>query len=151
MDWQRNWSACGKCGCLFFGENLNISKCKGNAGGPHTMSQGGLAYMPNYFLQGTDDAPGQSGWAWCSKCQCLWMGLNSGSDCHAGGAHSKQGSGDYTIIVSDQQAPGQAGWRWCNKCQGLWFASFGSAMKCPAGASHAQTGGHYWVQFFGHA
>lgn len=153
VDWQRNWRACGKCGGLFFGENVKSSKCVGNAGGPHIPSQGSLAYMPNYFLQGTDDAPGQSGWAWCHQCQCLWMGLNSGSDCHTGGgAHSKQGSGDYTIIESAEEAPGQPGWRWCNKCQGLWFAPFGSAMKCPAGGgSHAQTGGHYWVQFFGHA
>lgn len=28
---------------------------------------------------------------------------------------------------------------------------FGSTMACPAGGSHAQTGGQYWVQFFGHA
>lgn len=151
MDWQRNWRACGKCGCLFFGENLSTSKCKGNAGGPHTASQGTLPYMPNYFLQGTPDGPGQSGWSWCHKCHCLWMGLNSGSHCHAGGAHSRKGSGKYTIIESDQQAPGQSGWRWCHKCQGLWFAPFGAAMKCPAGGSHAHTGGHYWVQFFGHA
>jgi hypothetical protein len=97
------------------------------------------------------DAPGQQGWRWCGKCSGLWMGLNPGSACHAGGAHSKIGSGSYVVIESTDQAPGQAGWRWCQKCQGLWYAPFGATMACPAGSSHAQTGGSYWVQYFGHA
>jgi hypothetical protein len=152
IDWQRNWRACGKCGGLFFGDNIQASRCAATAAGtgPHVMAQGDLAYMPNYFLQLTSDAPGQTGWAWCADCQCLWMGLNSGSVCPAGGVHLKANSGSYTVIEKADGAPGQSGWRWCHKCQGLWFSPFGAAMKCPANGSHAQTGGSYWVQFFGH-
>jgi murein DD-endopeptidase MepM/ murein hydrolase activator NlpD len=152
-DWQRNWKACGKCGALFFGEFITRSNCAGSPGATHVASRGNLAYMPNYFLQMSvpPDAPGQAGWRWCSKCHCLWMVLNSGSVCPGGaGGHSKTLSGDYTVIESSVQAPGQNGWRWCDKCQGLWFTPFGSAMKCPAGGGHCQTGGSYWVQFFGH-
>ncbi len=152
-DWQRDWRACSKCGCLFYGDFIAKSKCAGNPGQPHQIAQGTIPYVPNYFLElDVNDAPGQKGWRWCSKCQCLWMGLNSGSVCAADKkAHSKTASGNYTVIESTAPAPGQSGWKWCNKCQSLWYAPFGSAMKCPAGASHNKSGGSYWVQFFGHA
>lgn len=151
-DWQRNWRACNKCGALFFGDNIAKSKCPGLFGPTHEIAQGSLPYVPNYFLQlGSGDAPGQKGWAWCSKCQGLWMGLNSGSKCPAGKAHSKAGSGEYRVIESTSPAPGQSGWKWCSKCQGLWFSPFGVGMVCPSDGNHAQTGGSYWVQFFGHA
>lgn len=152
-DWQRNWRACGTCGCLYFGDNVALSKCAGNPGKPHTPSQSDLPYPPNYFLQGNEGgAPGQAGWRWCRKCQCLWFGDNAGSVCAADNkSHSKIGSGNYVVIESTTQAPGQQGWRWCHRCQSLWLSTLGPGMKCPAGKSHAKTGGQYWVQFFGHA
>jgi murein DD-endopeptidase MepM/ murein hydrolase activator NlpD len=151
QDWQRDWRACGKCGCVFYGPHIGISKCVGNGGGAHVISNANISYTPNYFFQGApQDGPGQEGWAYCDKCTCLWMGLNSGSVCHASGNHSKIVSGNYTVIEHEGPAVGQSGWRWCNKCQSLWFSPLGSTMKCPAGGSHNQTGGSYWVQFFGH-
>lgn len=151
-DWQRNWRLCGKCGVLFYGDSIAQSKCAGTLGKPHVISNGPVAYTPNYFLQvDTADTPGQSGWRWCSKCQGLWMGNNSGSVCPGGpGGHSKDKSGNYTIIEGTVLSPGQSGWKWCNKCQCLWFSPLGESMACPALGSHNHTGGSYWVQFFGH-
>ena len=130
-DWQRDWRACGSCGGLFFSQ-AGGATCTGNGGGPHTAVKGPLPYLPNYFLSvDAADAPGQQGWRWCSKCSCLWMGLKPDSACHAGGKHSKAGSGAYVVVQSTKQAPGQPGWRWCHKCDGLWYAPFGATMACP--------------------
>jgi hypothetical protein len=43
--------------------------------------------------------PGELGWYWCSKCQALFYGETVGSHCPAGGEHSKQGSGIYSVLI----------------------------------------------------
>ena len=75
------------------------------------------------------------------------MGLNSGSQCPAGGAHSLALSGDYTVIhQAESNGPGEKNWRWCAKCQCLWFAG-SAATACPAGGAHSQSGSEkYRVQ-----
>ncbi len=86
----------------------------------------------------------QRNWRWCKKCQGLWFGGNVGSKCPAGGAHSKTGSGNYSLVHNATSVPGQANWRWCKKCQGLWFAGNPTQGKCPAGGGHTKTGsGNY--------
>jgi len=144
-DWQRNWRLCGKCGCLFNGDNIAKSNCAGNAGAAHVVAHANQ----NYFLAlNAADAPGQSKWRCCDKCQSLWMGLNSGSQCPAdSGPHSLASSGDYTVIQqAENNGPGEKNWRWCFKCQGLWFAA-STGTACPAGGTHSQSGsGKYRVQ-----
>lgn len=150
-DWHRDWRLCRgvRRAVLQRCRRLDVRRERRRL---TYVGQGPLPYLPNYFFSAeAADAPGQQGWRWCSKCSCLWMGLNPGSVCHAGGAHTTTGNGAYAVIESTVQAPGQPGWRWCHKCQGLWFAPFGSTMACPAGGLNALTGGPYWVQFFGHA
>ena len=85
----------------------------------------------------------QRNWRWCSKCQGLWFGGNAGSKCPAGGAHTKVGSGNYSLVHAATSAPGQSNWRWCSKCQGLWFGG-NPAGKCPGGGVHTKVGsGNY--------
>lgn len=146
-DWQRGWRLCGSCGCLFFGTNLAGSKCAAS-GGIHVVARP----KQNYFLMlNSADAPGQTGWRWCQKCQCLWMGMNTGSKCPAGGPHSLEASGHYTIVHNaDSNGPGEKSWRWCQKCQCLWFTGL-SATKCPVGGLHSSSGsGAYRIQYDGH-
>ena len=112
-DWQRDWRLCAKCAGLFFGPNIAQSRCSGTpqGSGPHVVYSA-PAYTRNYFLAlGSPDAPGQGGWRWCHKCQGLWMGLNASSVCPAtGGAHSKQGSGEYPgHRKRRRQRPGREG------------------------------------------
>jgi hypothetical protein len=138
---------------LFFGQNVTISKCAGNSGGPHVVYND-FSYDNNYFLAlDSPDAPGQRGWRWCSKCQGLWMGDNAGSDCPAGGGHSKAGSGEYTVIHNvDATGPGEKNWRWCRKCQGLHHGGIvgDTGQSCPAGGFHETVGsGSYRVQYDG--
>lgn len=86
----------------------------------------------------------QRNWRWCNKCQGLWFGGNAGSKCPAGGAHTKVGSGNYSLVHGATGVPGQANWRWCSKCQGLWFGGSGTNGKCPAGGGHTKVGsGNY--------
>lgn len=86
----------------------------------------------------------QRNWRWCNKCQGLWFGGNTGSKCPASGAHSKTGSGNYSLVHNATNVPGQANWRWCNKCQGLWFAGNATNGVCPAGGAHTKVGsGNY--------
>jgi murein DD-endopeptidase MepM/ murein hydrolase activator NlpD len=147
-DWQRDWRACDKCRSLFFAPRIGQSKCPGNNNGHHVIAAGSAR---DYFLPlDSSDAPGQHGWRWCDKCQILWMGLNSGSVCPAGGSHSKAFSGEYAVILNrETDGPGEKGWRWCHKCQGLWYDKTPSA--CPAGGAHSTSGsGAYRVQFDGH-
>ena len=147
---HKAWHACGSCGGLFSSQ-AGGAACVGNGGGPHTAVKVPLPSLPDFVLSvDATDAPEQPGWRRCSKCSCLWMGGNPGSACHAGGAHAEIGSAVYVVVGSAAQAPNQPGWRWCHKCQGLWYAPLGATMACPAGSSHAQTGGEHWVQFFGH-
>ena len=154
-DWQRDWRHCAKCAGLFFGQNVSSSKCAGNAGGPHIVYND-PSYDNNYILSlNSPDAPGQDGWRWCSKCEGLWMGLNAGSACPAGGSHSKVGSGIYTVIHNaEKDGPGEKNWRWCKKCQGLHHGGVvgDTGQSCPAGGSHTVAGsGKYRVQFDGHS
>jgi hypothetical protein len=61
-----------------------------------------------------------------------------------GGAHTKVGSGNYSLVHQATIAPGQSNWRWCSKCQGLWFGGNASSGKCPAGGAHTKVGsGNY--------
>src|SRR5262249_25125856 len=74
-DTQSNWRWCHKCQGLCTAANAG-SKCP--AGGAHEKT-GGPTASGNYILAvDSDDAPGQQGWRWCSKCQGLWMGKNTG-------------------------------------------------------------------------
>jgi hypothetical protein len=87
-------------------------------------------------------APGQADWRWCSKCQGMFFAGNPGSHCPAGGAHSKTGSGNYSLLHSIPP-PDQSNWRWCKKCQGLFFGG-NPGSTCPAGGTHDSTGsGNY--------
>lgn len=87
----------------------------------------------------------QRNWRWCNKCQGLWFAGNATQGkCPAGGAHTKTGSGNYSLVHAATIAPGQSNWRWCKKCQGLWFAGNTTAGKCPAGGTHSKVGsGNY--------
>ena len=47
----------------------------------------------------SNPVPGELSWRWCHKCQGIFYGNNPGSKCPAGGAHSKQGSGNYSLLI----------------------------------------------------
>jgi hypothetical protein len=147
-DTQPNWRWCFKCQGLFYAGNSG-SSCPASG---HHAATGGAVASGNYILAvDSEDAPGQQGWRWCSKCQGLWMSMNSGSVCPAGGHHRSEGSGKYALIdtgafPASNGWPGQEGWRWCSKCQGIWMGT-NQGSRCPADGPHVATGsGHYAIQ-----
>lgn len=90
---QKNWRWCWKCQGLFFGGNPG-SRCPVGPGQAHKNEGSG-----NYVLvQDKPGAPGQNNWRQCHKCQGLFFAGNPTSKCPAGGAHSKTGSGDYSLL-----------------------------------------------------
>lgn len=156
---QSDWRWCSKCQGLFFGGSSYLGSGGGvcpKDGKPHTSSGSGNYLLVHNALM----APGQDQWRWCSKCQGMffggspYMGVKGGVCPASKSAHTKDGSGNYTIGVDFPPGTfGQKSWRWCNKCQGLYFGGAPSAGIpsgcCPAGGAHDPTGsGDYelvWV------
>jgi len=148
------WHWCDKCHGLWLGDNGSTGVCKSGPGG-HS-----LAHSSGYMLVcdraasavpgslGTQPPGWQEGWSFCTKCQLLWMGQNSGSHCPAGGPHShatQDGAWEHANFIlrlsgSAVDAPGQqTKWKWCHKCQSLWYGKAGS--KCAAdGLEHDDAG-----------
>ncbi|HEX8709604.1 MAG TPA: hypothetical protein VF723_15295 [Pyrinomonadaceae bacterium] len=138
MATQDNWRCCHQCQGLFFAGNHSQGSCPnaGLFGGPHSFTG-----SSNYKLVHNTPSGGQENWRWCNKCQGLFFAGNSRGRCPAGGTHSPDGSGRYTLF--EDAGPGQNNWRRCNKCQGLFFAG-NSPGHCPAGEAHSLSGsGNY--------
>ena len=93
-----------------------------------------------------------SGWAWCNRCECLFLADVPGAwACAAGGDHDSTGSGDYFMLLIDDGValalPGQQlGWSVCDNCHALFYGPFVDRSSCPAGGRHTG-GGYYAMQF----
>jgi hypothetical protein len=138
---QGGWRWCRKCEGMWFADGGEERKGKCPAGGSHNTTDSG-SYI---LVQNDDNAAGQQGWRWCKKCEGLWFadgGETRKGRCPAGETHEATDSGNYVLILDDDNATGQQGWRWCKKCEGLWFADGGEKRqgKCPAGETHETTG-----------
>ncbi|MGH3812527.1 MAG: hypothetical protein ACRDUV_08730 [Pseudonocardiaceae bacterium] len=86
---------------------------------------------------------GQAFWGWCHKCYGLFYagGSTTVGTCPAGGAHSAEGSGNYSLVLDRPDFPGQHEWRWCHKCYGLFYAGDSTTMgTCPAGEAYTAEG-----------
>jgi len=144
LQFQAGWKICVKCGSLGF-SHLSDGVCA--TGGSHKLLSLGF---PRYSLS-FGDIPAsnntQSGWRYCKNCQSLWYGgsSDSGGVCPAGGKHTSDGSGNYTLAHDIKANLGVTKWKWCNKCQGLWqdqtgFVPSKSSVSvnnvCPAGGGH---------------
>jgi hypothetical protein len=93
---QSDWKWCTKCYCISFSANPSDGTCPRGGTHKHTGSS-------NYtILTNAGSGSGQSQWSWCNHCQALWFsGHASGRCCFSPlGAHSKAGSGDYTLNFS---------------------------------------------------
>jgi hypothetical protein len=92
---QQDWRWCQKCYGLFFSCGVeSVGTCP--AGGAH----GNRSSSGNYALaHNAPDAPGQSDWRWCHKCQGLYHsgGGETSGRCPAGNSHEKTVSGNYTV------------------------------------------------------
>jgi hypothetical protein len=58
-------------------------------------------------------------------------------------AHSPWRPVDGDPLPVTHQLYRQDGWRFCDRCSGLYYAYQGASGHCPAGGSHATTGGNY--------
>ena len=70
----------------------------------------------------------------------MWFGDAITSVCpgNAGGPHSLNNSGDYSLTLNPEEI--QQNWRWCHKCQGLFYKPNGVGV-CKAGpGGHSSTG-----------
>ncbi len=129
---QAGWRWCRKCQGLVFGGH-GVGVCHDSAG--HDFSASG-----NYALRQNVPEPlgpeEEAEWRWCNKCEALAFAGGSPGKCPATGAgHNHFGSGNYRLVVDNDEAPGQRGWRRCSKCQLLVFeAEFPG--DCTAGGGH---------------
>jgi hypothetical protein len=85
---------------MFYGGNNLPTRCPAD-GGSHDGS-----ISANYTLRLNSQQPsqGQPGWAWCSKCQSLFVRNTvngvlqvTAGVCPAGGPHDSTGSGEYSL------------------------------------------------------
>lgn len=92
---QHGWRNCPKCqGIWHTGPNGDLhGPCP--AGGIH--ESGPIDYGIAHDVQ-VNGPWGQSEWRFCNRCRCLWWGGNGViGACTAGGGHSKDGSGNYSL------------------------------------------------------
>jgi hypothetical protein len=111
MGGQDQWKWCSRCGTLGSDRN-RIGPCQD--GGNHDYSR-----SANYRLIANDtEAPGQSNWNYCHKCeQLVYVGGSHIGECAAGGEHDHgfpPGSFNYTVMIN-----AQPDWRWCARCMAL--------------------------------
>jgi hypothetical protein len=144
QELQRNWRKCMRCQSIYLATN-GPGVCKAGPGGHAPGASASYILVDDVDpvnTSGPAQKGWQRGWRYCKRCGMLWMGLNSGSRCPAGGAHTLADSGEYWLRLnnnpSGQTAPGESGWKWCDKCQSLWSGGAGS--QCPAGGAHSSTG-----------
>lgn len=87
------------------------------------------------------DAPLQSEWRFCNKCEVLFYnGFPTKGRCAAGGAHVAQG---FTFLLPHdvgETPSAQRNWRFCSKCEAMFFDGFPTKGTCPAGGSHFAQG-----------
>jgi hypothetical protein len=141
---QNGWRWCYQCQGLWYAGNSTLGVCPAPGISGHNF-----LYSGDYTLRTpADPYGGQSGWAWCQRCQGLWYTRNSTRGvCPAGpGGHDSTGSGVYLLDMTGISG-GQGNWRWCHQCQGLWFAADGTGGVCPdGGAGHSLSGsGNYHI------
>jgi hypothetical protein len=80
----------------------------------------------------------QTSWRYCNKCKGLvWQGAVGTLPCAAGGLHTDDGSGTYTVLYQTNPVPGQDQWFWCNKCGALHFGGSDTLGQCPGGDQHS--------------
>jgi hypothetical protein len=102
---QQEWRHCNRCGGLWYGPNIIGSVCPAPGGGNHSSADSAdyalvKEWSGNLNTYATQ-SPGEAGWRWCSKCQGLWLGSQSGSRCPKDGfAHSVTGSANYMLQYS---------------------------------------------------
>ena len=92
---QKGWRWCNACHGMFFGGNPGLACPAGPPGTPHNGHGSG-----HYVLHlDQPNAPGHKSWAWCAKCQGLYLDrLGLITACPAdGGPHQNIGSGNYTV------------------------------------------------------
>lgn len=135
---QAGWRWCKKCEGLWFSVGGDERKGKCPAGENHDTADSG-SYV---VIQNDENVPGQQGWRWCKKCEGLWFaggGDERKGKCPAGKHHDATDSGNYVLVLNDENAQGQNEWRWCKKCEGLWFAGGEKREgKCPGGDVHSK-------------
>jgi len=138
---ETNWRHGIKCHGMYYAGSF-VSVCP--SGSLHDKAAGSsrdYVMLRDYLNSGVPDqirppnAPGQTGWRRCHKCQGLFFGGNPGSKCPLDHQPHLSTDANYTLLPYRPTAPGERGWRWCDKCQGLYF---GNALNttCPAGEHH---------------
>jgi hypothetical protein len=139
---QLSWHWCSKCSALNYHDGTrNPGPC--SAGGVHDPKS---AYL---IAHDTSAVPGQQGFAWCSKCECMVSGKKP-APCSAGGNHDTSASAAYVIRTDPaQRVREQAFWRTCTKCSEVMALTDYDATKqlpCPAGGTHAPQGEYFLTQ-----
>ena len=139
---QDGWRWCSRCGTLWFSGGSAASICPN--GGPHTQEGSGHYFVP-HNVDGRIAGLSRS-WRWCHKCQGLWnTDWPEANVCPAGGQHSSEGSGEYSLLLANPplgSANGglQGDWHSCLKCGVVWFAGHGDG-RCAAGNGHRRPEG----------
>jgi hypothetical protein len=86
VNQQANWLWCRKCQGLFYGPNVNSSRCPASPPSGHHDGSTSYNYDVAYNIASTSSF--QINWRWCSNCQGMWYGPNgSSSKCPTGDPH----------------------------------------------------------------
>jgi hypothetical protein len=160
---QAEWRWCNQCQVLFFGPQVNSSKCTN--GRLHNLSGSGSYHLPHNNIVMKASAPVvqqvqqtsmssaqfQDKWGWCKKCMNMFFTAAGGGKCAAGGAHDNSASYNYSVPHSSN--PGhkaQENWRWCKNCHAICFGGMGQGSCVPSGGHDFSASYSYWVGQEGH-
>jgi len=157
------WHWCSRCQGLWLGTNGSTGVCQAGPGGHSQADSSDYFVVDDPHPTAVPGGPGvqpagfQDGWRYCTKCQALWMGLNSGSHCPAGMAHTMAGQdgtwehGNLVLQYSGGAAdsPGQqTKWKRCGKCQSLWMGANAGSKCAKDGLEHiAADSNDYMLQY----
>lgn len=114
------------------------------------VSLSGLAILASSAVTlgaaGPASASTQSAWCWCERCEGLWYNGHKGyGRCPAGGGHSNNNGGNYTLYRVGEGVTGQPDWCWCERCEGLWYNAHKGYGRCPTGGGHSNNNGGNYV------
>jgi hypothetical protein len=134
---QYDWGYCEYCSTMFWTPGASDSACSDtNATRRHAVSSGSYNYGLYNGMGGLlNSSNPQPNWRWCTACQGLFWGGDTGI-CAAWGYSRRPhapGGTSYDLYWGNGQG-GQAYWRYCGLCSLLYWqgASGGGAGFCPS-------------------
>lgn len=129
---QEGWRWCNRCQALF--HEAKDSLCP--LGGRHDLEASAKYQLPLAAF----NAPGETDWTRCKKCDGVYRNGAPENVCPNGGDHEDSGVGMKMLVSAPPNVAGQSEWKRCRHCGLLFFGSNESNSRCPLTRPHDGAG-----------